>query len=213
MRGARLTTGSISTIFGMKSCIRRALLLALIPLLAGTAPQLTITELMQMLGSVENASPKFVETRYSALLKSPLVLQGTLAYRRPDRVEKHVVSPYDERITVEGGRLSLENRTHNRRKAIPVSSAPGLAALIESIRATRAGDLASLQRYYALQLEGSRDSWTLTLKPLDTEVAAYVREIVLNGSEAQIGRVIVEEANGDRSVMEIEERRGTGPFR
>jgi outer membrane lipoprotein-sorting protein len=197
----------------MKGCIKLALLLALIPLLAEAAPQLTITELMQMLGSVESASAKFVETRHSALLKSPLVLQGTLAYRRPDRLEKHVLSPYDERITVEGSSLSLENRTHNRKKAIPISSAPGLAALIESIRATRAGDLAALQRYYALRLEGSRESWRLTLKPLDAEVAAYVSEIVLTGSEAQISRTTVEEANGDRSVMEIEERRGTGPFR
>src|SRR4029453_10340205 len=108
MRGARPTTGSISTISGMKGSINLALLLALIPLLAEAAPQLTITELMQMLGSVESASAKFVETRHSALLKSPLVLQGTLAYRRPDRLEKHVLSPYDERITVEGSRLSLE---------------------------------------------------------------------------------------------------------
>src|SRR5262245_7879581 len=156
MRGARLTTGSISTIFGMKSCIRRALLLALIPLLAGTAPQLTITELMQMLGSVESANARFVETRHSALLKSPLVLQGTLAYRRPDRVEKHVLSPYDERITVEGGRLSLENRAQNRKRSMAVTAAPGLAALVESIRATRAGDLAALQRYYAVDVDGSR---------------------------------------------------------
>ncbi len=111
-----------------------------------------------MLGSVERAHARFVETRHSALLKSPLVLEGTLAYRRPDRVEKHVQSPYDERITVEGGRLTLENRAQNRKKTLSVSGAPGLAALIESIRATRAGDLAALQRHYALQVEGSRDA-------------------------------------------------------
>jgi outer membrane lipoprotein-sorting protein len=170
------------------------------------SPSFSISELMKLLGSVESAKARFVETRHSALLKSPLVLEGTLAYRRPDRVEKHVQSPYDERITVEAGRLTMENRTHNRKKTLSVSGAPGLAALIESIRATRAGDLAALQRHYALQVEGSREQWTLTLKPLDAQVAAYVSQLTLTGSEARITRIVVEEAGGDRSVMEIEEQ-------
>ena len=93
-----------------------------------------------------------------------------------------------------------------------VSGAPGLAALVESIRATRAGDLAALQRHYALQIEGSREQWTLTLKPLDPQVAAYVSQLTLTGSETRIARIVVEEAGGDRSVMEIEKRAGNGPL-
>jgi outer membrane lipoprotein-sorting protein len=175
---------------------------------APPSPALSIAELMQMLASVESANAKFVETRHSALLKAPLVLQGTLAYRRPDRVEKHVLSPYDERITVEGGRLTIENRTHQSKKSFAVSGAPGLAALIESIRATRAGDLPSLQRHYALHIEGSRERWTLTLKPLDAQVGDYVVALALSGSGARIGQVTVEETSGDRSVMEIHEQPG-----
>jgi outer membrane lipoprotein-sorting protein len=185
------------------------LLLAFAPALA--AAPLAVPELMQMLASVESANARFVETRHSALLKTPLVLEGTLAYRRPDRVVKHVLSPYDERITVEGGRLTLENRTHSRSKTVSVAAAPGLAALIESIRATRAGDLAALQRHYALQLDGSREQWTLTLKPLDPQVARYVTQLALTGSEARIGRITIEEAGGDRSVMEIEEQGERAP--
>ena len=184
--------------------------LVVFALAAGTiraAPQLSVTELMQMLGSVESATARYVETRESALLKTPLVQRGTLSYRRPDRLEKHVLSPRDERITVEGGHLTLENRAQNRRRTIKVGSAPGLAALVESIRATRAGDLAALKRHYALELEGSREQWTLTLRPLDSQVADYVTLIALSGAESRIGRITVMEAGGDRSVMEITEDR------
>ena len=180
------------------------LFLAAAPAASGAAP-LTVGELMQMLGAVESENARFVETRHSALLKAPLVTEGTLAYRRPDRVEKHVLSPYDERITVEGGRLTMENRTQNRKKTVSVSGAPGIAALVESVRATRAGDLDALQRHFALQLEGSREQWTLTLTPLDAELARYVSQLALSGSGARIGRITVEEAGGDRSVMEISE--------
>jgi len=183
-------------------------LLAFVAAHAGAAAPVTVTELMQMLGSVESATARFVETRHSALLKSPLVLQGTLSYRKPDRVEKHVLVPYDERITIEGGRLTLENRTQNRSKTLTVNSAPGLSALIESIRATRAGDLAALQRYYALQVEGSREQWALTLRPLDSQVADYLVSIALSGAGGRIGRITIEEACGDRSVMDITEQAG-----
>ena len=161
---------------------------------------------MQMLASVESAQARFVETRHSALLKAPLVLQGTLAYRRPDRVEKHVLAPYDERIIVEGGRLTVDNRTRNRKQVLAVSSAPGLAALVESIRATRAGDLPALQRHFALQVEGTRERWTLILRPLDAQVGDYVVSLALSGSGARIGQVTIEETSGDRSVMEIREQ-------
>ena len=197
----------------MKDCAERAVLLVFLamPAAAGAAtpaPALSIAELMQILGSVESTSARFVETRHSALLRAPLVLQGTLAYRRPDRVEKRVLTPYDERITVNGDRLAFENRTHDRRKTISVSGAPGLAALIESIRATRAGDLPALQRHYALQIEGSRERWTLTLRPLDSQIADYVVSLEVSGSGARIGRITIEEASGDRSVMEISEQPG-----
>lgn len=181
------------------------------PQLSQPSPSFSISELMKLLGAVETANARFVETRESALLKSPLVLQGTLEYRRPDRIVKQVLSPYDERVTIEGGRLTLENRTSNRKKSVAVSGAPGISALIESIRATRAGDLAALQRHYALQLAGSREQWTLTLKPLDAQVAAYVSVIALSGSEARIGRITVEEAGGDRSVMVIDEQGDRAP--
>lgn len=176
--------------------------LAAAPAVAGAAT-LTVAELMQMLGAVESENARFIETRHSALLKAPLVLEGTLTYRRPDRVEKHVLSPYDERITVEGGQITLDNRTQNRKKTISISGAPGIAALIESVRATRAGDLDALQRYFALQLEGSRDQWTLTLRPLDDQLGRYVSLLALSGSAARIDRITVEEAGGDSSVMEI----------
>ena len=161
---------------------------------------------MQMLASVESAQARFVETRHSALLKAPLVLQGTLAYRRPDRVEKHVLAPYDERIIVEGGRLTVDNRTRSRKQVLAVSSAPGLAALVESIRATRAGDLPALQRHFALQVEGTRERWTLILRPLDAQVGDYVVSLTLSGSGARISQVTIEETSGDRSVMEIREQ-------
>ena len=172
---------------------------------AATA-QFSADDLMPMLASVERVTARFVETRTSTLLSGPLVLQGTLEYRRPDRLEKRVLSPYEERMVIEGGRLTLEKPGESRRKTLAIANAPGVAALVESIRATRAGDLATLTRHYTLELAGERARWMLTLRPLDPQLAGMVRSVVIAGAEARIVRVSVEETAGDRSVMEISEQ-------
>ena len=64
---------------------------------------------------------------------------------------------------------------------------------------------AALRRHYALQIDGSREHWTLTLRPLDSQVADYVTSVALSGSESRIARITVVETGGDRSVMEITE--------
>jgi len=179
--------------------------LALLCASAGAGPSISLSELMRLLASIEQSQARFVETKYSALLKSPLVLTGTLSYRRPDRVEKHVRSPYDERMILEGGRLTLE--VSGEKKTFSVAAAPAAAALVESVRATLAGDLDALRQYYSLKLEGALTDWTLTLQPLDAPVQELVRSITLSGSRDQIRRVEVEEAGGDRSVMEITEHK------
>jgi outer membrane lipoprotein-sorting protein len=172
---------------------------------AAPEPKLSLPELMQLLSSVEKSQARFVETRHSALLTSPLVLKGTLAYQRPDRMVKHVLSPYDERTTLEAGQLTLENRARNKEKTFAVASAPAAAALVESIRATLAGDLAALRHYYSVQVQGSRGDWTLSLQPQDPQIQELVNSITLSGSGSHIRRIGIEETGGDRSVMEITE--------
>jgi outer membrane lipoprotein-sorting protein len=180
-------------------------LIAALVTCASHAAGFAAPELMRLLASVQSSRARFIETRHSDLLKKPLVLRGTLAYTRPDRLEKHVLSPYDELTVIEGSRLTLHNRTTERRKSADVASSPGLAALVESMRATRAGDLSALERHYALDVAGQREQWILTLRPNEPQLGALVRKVTIHGFERRISRVEVEEANGDRTITELTE--------
>lgn len=191
----------------------RAWAKAAVVLLAATAmrsvaaPQeIDAQELMRMLAGVASATASFVETRYSPLLKSPLVTRGVLSYRRPDLLEKHVEFPSDERMVLEGDRLTMESASADRRLTTSVGAAPDIASLIESVRATRAGDLAALERYFMVGVDGTRDSWRLRLTPLTPALGKYVRSVEISGSGVRMQRIEVQEASGDRTVMEIEEQ-------
>ncbi|MGE5128589.1 MAG: LolA family protein [Sphingomonadaceae bacterium] len=172
---------------------------------AAAAPRLDATRLMQTLAAVRSASASFVETRYSPLLKAPLVSRGTLTYRRPDRLEKVVESPHKERIALQGDRLTIDSVAAGRREIELGAGASGIAALIEAVRATRAGDLARLERDFDVVVSGTLDDWQLRLKPRAADVGQYVSAVGVWGSGPRLRRVEVWEAAGDRTVMDIDE--------
>ena len=161
--------------------------------------------LMQALAAVPAAEARFTEVRRMQLLRVPLEVQGTLRYVRPDTLERHVQSPYEETIRIEGNRVSVDNPARGERRSYALASLPAAYALVESLRATLAGDLAALERHYHLELAGGREAWTLSLTPRDPGIAAMLTQVRLQGSAASIARIEFDEAAGDRTTMTLRE--------
>lgn len=159
--------------------------------------------LMRDMAQVPASESRFVETRHIAMLTRPIELKGSLSYERPNRLAKHVESPFDELLSVDGQSATLFNRTKGEQRFVSLREQPALGALVESVRATLAGDLPQLERHYKLEFSGPRGGWTLRLAPRDDRVKGYVETITLAGAEARLRRIEIVEASGDRSVMRI----------
>jgi outer membrane lipoprotein-sorting protein len=164
---------------------------------------LDLPQLMELMAQVRERRDRFTETKTLAVLTKPLVLTGTLAYARPDRVEKHVLTPYEEHLVVQGDELTLMNKDGTKR--IGVKSHPLIWSFVEAIRASLAGEVTALRRFYHVKLEGTRNDWRLTLRPLDQQAASYLTSIMLSGRGNHLRSVDIREAGGDRSVMAIHE--------
>jgi outer membrane lipoprotein-sorting protein len=165
---------------------------------------LQLETLMEMLAGAPTGSVRFTERKTIALLKKPLQLSGTLEFQKPSHLEKHIVSPYQQRYVVDGNDVSIDEPAKNLHQRLSLSDYPGLQAFVESIRAPLAGDLATLQRYYRVSLGGSSKNWLLALVPSDPEMTKLVRSVWVRGSEDRMREIEIEEVNGDRSVMTIE---------
>lgn len=189
----------------MTSGVRKALLSLLLALAVPAAPAdgPGLEALMQRMASVPSSRSHFVETRHVALLTRPLQLKGRLTYERPNRLSKHVLSPFDELISVSGDALTVLNKSKGEQRLVSLREHPPVRALVESVRATLAGDLAQLQRHYRVEFSGARGSWKMLLVPLDSQVRGYVETIALAGAGARLTRIEIVETNGDRSVMTI----------
>lgn len=163
--------------------------------------------LMRALASVPRAEARFTEVRRMQVLSAPLELRGTLRYVRPDSLERQVQTPYEETIRIEGGRVSVDNPARGVRRSYALAALPAAYAMVESLRATLAGDATALERHYWLKLAGTRESWLLTLTPRDAGLADMLAEVRLHGAEARITRIEYDEAPGDRTVITIRESR------
>ena len=158
-------------------------------------------QLMSELGRVQQAKARFVERKYLKVLKTPLETTGTLEYDAPDRLVKRTLEPKPETMTVEGARLVVESRARSR--TLRLEDYPVLWAFVESFRSTLKGDLAALERFYRVTLEGGPQRWQLALTPRDPKMSTLIESVVISGGRGRISRIEVREAQGDRSVMTV----------
>jgi hypothetical protein len=84
-----------------------------------------------------------------------------------------------------------------------IQNYPELAAFVESIRATLAGDVQTLRRFYDVRLDGPAEDWKLMLRPIAQRMQRAIKSITLSGSNARLHTVEIEEPDGDRSVMTV----------
>ncbi|MES2687322.1 MAG: LolA-related protein [Pseudomonadota bacterium] len=160
-----------------------------------------VAQLMQGLAQNKSGRASFVEKKYIALLDKPVESSGELLYTAPDRLEKRTFKPRPESMLIESGTLTVERG--KRRTTLRLQDYPELVAFTESIRGTLAGDLAALRRIYNLDLEGTEERWTLTLRPMETKMLEVVQRIRIGGSRAEVKTVEIEQTDKDRSVMVI----------
>ena len=182
------------------------LLAAAVALLAGSAADAAewgLQQLMRELGQVKSAKARFVERRDIAILAQPVESSGMLLYTAPDRLEKHTLSPRAESLVLERDRLTIESKALGQRRTFALREHPEIGAFVESIRATLAGDLAALNRYYQVGLEGTESGWQLALKPTDARMRGVVSGIRVEGRRDAIVSIEITETNGDRSLMTI----------
>lgn len=166
-----------------------------------------VAELMQALAQNKSGRASFVETKYIAMLDKPVESSGELLFTAPGRLEKRTFKPKAESVLIENGTLTVERG--KRRNVLRLQDYPELVAFTESIRGTLAGDAAALKRIYALDLEGSQEGWTLSLRPIDPKTQELVKRIRIVGSHADVKSFEVEQADKDRSVMLIEKLPGS----
>lgn len=165
----------------------------------------SLPQLMKSLSQVKSSSARFTERQTMHMLTAPLTTSGTLRYIAPDWMQKTTTSPVAERFVLNRDQVTIVEGANNQTHVFSLSEHPQIGGLVEGIRATLGGDLAVLDRYYAVQLTGSPQAWHLLLQPTGAELARLVSWIRIDGDGKRIIGIDTQSSNGDHSEMTVVE--------
>ena len=176
---------------------------------AQAAGSISFDRVLQDLAAVRSVDVPFSETRHIAILTEPLVLHGTLVYRRPDFLEKSVTSPIRQRFILDGDRVTLVD-AQGQKRSISLDMAPAVSSIVDAYRALLRGDRKALEFNYWTKFSAQQDHWQLQLEPKARKLSEVIKRVVIDGVNARITRITTDQANGDSSVMRLQAPAGQG---
>jgi hypothetical protein len=161
----------------------------------------TPAAVLRTLAEHRQGEARFTEQKFIGVLDTPLLSAGTLTFRPPDYLEKHTTSPRDERMTIEGDKLTYTRQ--GQTYTLNLAEHPEATAYANSIRGLLNGNAALLRKSYVLKLSGDHAHWVLLLLPTDPRIQSLIKSISVNGSGDQLQTIEYDQSNGDRSVMTL----------
>lgn len=172
---------------------------------------LSLESLMQLLAEKDNSSATFVEYRYSSFLTRPVRLSGRLYYRKPDVLIKENLHPSREKLKIIADSAEFEKVENGKKvtRTLAIEDYPFLESMVVGLRATFAGDLQKLKKFYNIKMSGSSTNWKLelTTKGVVTDPDKLfensVKRMIINGAGANFRKIEMFDADGERTVIKV----------
>jgi Outer membrane lipoprotein carrier protein LolA-like len=160
-----------------------------------------LEELMHLMAARRHGEVDFIEQHFLAVLKRPVESSGIMIYDAPARLEKRTKEPRPETLLLEGDVLTVQRAGQTR--VLDLKAYPAILPLIESMRATLAGDANALEREFTVEYAGSLSRWMLTLSPRDAQVLRKISKVRIEGVRDNLVKVEILQTDGDRSLMTL----------
>jgi hypothetical protein len=161
-----------------------ALILAAMSTWAAAAEPLDARTVVGKLARPAPAVIDFTEIRFSALLKEPVIVSGTLGYAGPQTLDRTVTSPYREQTQIRGDAVKVK-REREAERSFSIRRAPELQGLLHAFAALLTGDHSLLERSFQISASGTEEKWQLELTPREPRFRKRVRAVEIQGRADQ----------------------------
>ena len=169
-------------------------------LLATGAAALDADALVARLARPAPASIAFTEVRLSPLLRAPLIVGGELQFSGPGNLDRRVRQPYREDTAIRGESVRVE-REGEPARSFGLKRAPQLRGLLTGFSALLSGDVAGLKSSFEVSAQGTEQSWTLQLVPLDIHARRRLQKMEIAGHDTTPRCFSLLNADGGANVM------------
>jgi outer membrane lipoprotein-sorting protein len=181
-------------------------------ILVGIAPlawanpmtQSDIDQLIQRLQTLHSSQPSmqanFREERHLAMLKDPVVNEGTVWFTLPDKIRREIGGKTPSTTVIDGKKMSIYYPNYQQVEIYDLEKRP---IIKDSLRALTAGlNFREIGSYYNVEGTKEGNGYHVTLTPKTASVRKLVRTVDLTIDENLAPtRVIVEDAKGQRFTI------------
>ena len=168
------------------------LVLCLLAAAPGSAQTPTADSVLARFARIDGLTLHFHEVRQIALLSSPIVSDGAIAYARPGRLARRGGSQV---VLIDGSTLRMSDG--GREERIDLASQPIVRSFVDAFLQFLAGDRPGLARSHTLSFALDGDGWTLTLRPRSAPLTEFLRDVVFRGSGDDLLSMTMTEVSGD----------------
>lgn len=180
--------------------MRRTLFLLLF-MPATLAAQATPESILSAVAAAPKPPRAFTETVQSKWLKTPQVQSGFVKLEADGTLTKITREPESMIVRIGEDALTL-TQSDGQQRTVPATRSD-VAALLVGLRGVLLGDLSALNKHYALEAEGALEQWSLTLRPLDADLAKRLKRISVTGKAGDIEAVRMVEPDDDERLLEF----------
>jgi outer membrane lipoprotein-sorting protein len=163
------------------------------------APVSSLDELLARLARLRGLSARYHEEKRIALLKRPLLSEGTIHFAAPDQLVRHVERPEPATLLLAGDTLRVADASGTRR--IDLQASPVVRHFVLTFVHVLRGDRAALERLYELRFARADGGWRLELIPRQPDLAKLIRSATLLGKSAVIEQMSLDEQSGDTTLL------------
>ncbi len=161
-----------------------------------------LQSILARFAAMPGLSAEFREEKRIALLRDPLVSQGSIYFAPPDRLARHVRTPIPSVVLLIGDRVSYDFK--GNRGDLEIDSHPMIRGMSSIFRLLLAGDAEGLERLFDVKAEIVESGrWEIVLRPSQQPLREAIESMRVSGSGARLGELHITERNGDATTMKF----------
>jgi hypothetical protein len=138
----------------------------------------------------------FTEEKRIAVLRQPLMSSGQLIFIPTRGLYRQLQKPFTQELLITPEAIHQRNASGDT-KVLDLEKLPAARAFVGAFLALFAGSWDAFHTHFAVYFTQDQPQWQLGLKPINETLAQLISCLVLEGEQARLVALWVQETNGD----------------
>ena len=162
-------------------------------------PEAPLKVILSRFASMPGLSARFREEKRIALLRDPLVSEGSIYFAPPESLARYVRTPVASVVLLVGDRVSYDFK--GDRGELDIDSHPMIRGMSSIIRLLLAGDADALTRLFEVKtVIADSDDWEIFFLPRLATLRKTIASVRVRGTGGKLRDLRVAEHNGDETT-------------